>query len=307
MTETPESYVFWTYDLYPYMLGAKVKKFTKFSDKDAAIVEGYGPSTITYFARVDGEAGRNLLAEIKALREERDQVDARIKNEFKARLVGVLARYRVRHPTLAVPMVPDAAEVLRRMTTAETGCREFDFLAAYLAGMDWEVNDPKAPSFRKQMELKDLGDLLRYDDLAVAPYSTSIDAALPGENIVSVSRDGGQWVALHKEQTEANPRVVKGHGKTEALARRVAYLSFAVGNAETGTGVGLSVRPSAVEQAYIDGFRQSLWWTNHVSKNPEFIGLGDDEILVLMRANAELLDESTVRNQLTRALGYPKE
>lgn len=62
---------------------------------------------------------------------------------------------------------------------------------------------------------------------ALPMWTTSIDAALPWENIVSVSRQmDGRWLADHHHQ--AGPNIVNqfsGIGKTEALARRIAALS----------------------------------------------------------------------------------
>jgi hypothetical protein len=64
-------------------------------------------------------------------------------------------------------------------------------------------------------------------DLLGAPhYTTSLDAALPGENIVKVARlphgkEGWMWVALHNPSTGAS---LAGFGFTEALARRGAAL-----------------------------------------------------------------------------------
>lgn len=59
----------------------------------------------------------------------------------------------------------------------------------------------------------------------VERYTTSLDAALPGENIVIMSRedlsDGIRWVVHHEEPAHG---LFRAWGKTEALARRAAAL-----------------------------------------------------------------------------------
>ena len=59
--------------------------------------------------------------------------------------------------------------------------------------------------------------------LRTAPhYTTSLDAKLPGENIVSVTyvRSEGLWTAVHSDDTGEYP----ASAYTEPLARRVAYM-----------------------------------------------------------------------------------
>lgn len=63
-----------------------------------------------------------------------------------------------------------------------------------------------------------------------APYYTnSIDAKLPDEDIISTSEQKQQvgqpviWVAVHRPPTNGKPPIA-GHGRTEAIARRVAAL-----------------------------------------------------------------------------------
>lgn len=57
----------------------------------------------------------------------------------------------------------------------------------------------------------------------VPHYTTSLDAKLPGENIVSSYHDIGGWTAWHVSP-EANAKQVMGRGHTEVLARRIASL-----------------------------------------------------------------------------------
>lgn len=57
---------------------------------------------------------------------------------------------------------------------------------------------------------------------AVTPhYTTSIDAKLPGENIVAVNKYENDWAAVHQAE---DGNLYNGRGKTEALARRIASL-----------------------------------------------------------------------------------
>ena len=57
----------------------------------------------------------------------------------------------------------------------------------------------------------------------VPNFSTSVDAAIPGENIVSVQLEesSGRWIAVNRGQ---DGRLYIGSGNTEPLARRVAAL-----------------------------------------------------------------------------------
>jgi hypothetical protein len=52
-------------------------------------------------------------------------------------------------------------------------------------------------------------------------YTTSIDAALPGENIVVMTKHENYWAAFHQARDGG---LYSGKGKTEAIARRVARL-----------------------------------------------------------------------------------
>jgi hypothetical protein len=52
-------------------------------------------------------------------------------------------------------------------------------------------------------------------------YTESLDAQLPGENIVLSRKKGDRWYATHASGTQ-------GEAKTEANARRIATLRFLV-------------------------------------------------------------------------------
>jgi hypothetical protein len=58
------------------------------------------------------------------------------------------------------------------------------------------------------------------------PYTTSLDATLPDENVVEVRRaDGGRWEALHRDVEHPSRRGL-GVAATEPLARRLAVLEL---------------------------------------------------------------------------------
>ena len=54
------------------------------------------------------------------------------------------------------------------------------------------------------------------------PSTTSLDAKLPGENIVEVTLHDGVWAAIHVNPETGLQRT--GIGSTEPLARRIAAL-----------------------------------------------------------------------------------
>jgi hypothetical protein len=59
-------------------------------------------------------------------------------------------------------------------------------------------------------------------DYDAPEYTGSLDAALPDENIVMITRvSDGAWDAIHEQP---DGRQFKGRGRTEALARRIAAL-----------------------------------------------------------------------------------
>ena len=103
--------------------------------------------------------------------------------------------------------------LLSRLENAPEGSRELDLDIHLQAG--------------------DLGDDFDLGDLNTEPnwlphYTTSLDAKLPGENIVQVHAPGwnaaipeGRWQAVHATDVAHG---VYGYGHTEALARRIASL-----------------------------------------------------------------------------------
>lgn len=102
-------------------------------------------------------------------------------------------------------MTPSLPALIERLESAKEGSRELDALIGYAAGLKrWQIEDDKSAF--------------------CAPFSTSLDAALPDEEIEIVSRqrqkigDPPKWCAVDSKGKEA------GYGYSEALARRIAAL-----------------------------------------------------------------------------------
>ena len=110
-------------------------------------------------------------------------------------------------------------DLLTRLTAAPEGSREFDAEIAEAIGIrvvqDGEEFYDWPP---RRTEGEDGGP-----NGFVADYTTSLDAALPGENITNVIYDhiAGVWHAVHFTGSGSNFR---GIAHTEPLARRIAYL-----------------------------------------------------------------------------------
>lgn len=98
--------------------------------------------------------------------------------------------------------------LIERIEAAPEGSRE----------MDAEIARAAYP------DLKQGGDGLWYisgTHVRIEPYTTSIDARLPDENIVETKlKLSGKWIAMHAR----NGVACNGEGHTEALARRAAAL-----------------------------------------------------------------------------------
>lgn len=73
-------------------------------------------------------------------------------------------------------------------------------------------------------------------DEQVPPYTTSLDASVPGENIVGVlfSRKRGRWAAIHRGPDSREEGPV--WAATEALARRAAGLAGIMSQERMGRG-----------------------------------------------------------------------
>ncbi|MFQ5741956.1 MAG: hypothetical protein ACE5HV_00025 [Acidobacteriota bacterium] len=105
-------------------------------------------------------------------------------------------------------------DLIVQLEAAERGSREFDEKITALLGV------------AKQVKLKGSDVLWKWADgtLHCNPpkYTTSLDAALPGENIVSTTKSEHGWAATNLDKhTQAQ---TFGNAHTEALARRIAAL-----------------------------------------------------------------------------------
>ena len=80
-------------------------------------------------------------------------------------------------------------------------------------------------------------------DEQVPPYTTSLDAGVPGENIVGVlfSRKRGRWAAIHRAADGSEEGPV--WASTEALARRAAGLTGVLSQARMGKDQQIQPEP----------------------------------------------------------------
>ncbi|NQU71208.1 MAG: hypothetical protein HQ514_11700 [Rhodospirillales bacterium] len=112
-------------------------------------------------------------------------------------------------------------ELLVSLSDAEEGGLKLDTLVAYaLAGADLRTETLRDVMTEGSFSLDVAGELL---DDRPPPFSRTLDAAIPGENIVlaTYSNKRNQWAAV---QREADGREFMAWAATEPLARRVAAL-----------------------------------------------------------------------------------
>lgn len=112
--------------------------------------------------------------------------------------------------------VIDKPSLLDRLQSASEGSRELDF-EIYAAKENCKVFST-AHNWLWQMKAAD-GRVRIVNAVDIPDYTTSLDAKLPGEDIVHVyERSDGRWAAIQRhgeEWADAN---------TEVLARRCAIL-----------------------------------------------------------------------------------
>lgn len=108
--------------------------------------------------------------------------------------------------------MPDLDTLIARLETAEAGSRELDFEIAIQAKIV-----PDGFTLDDNGEWRDRDGYVRRTWMCPR-FSESLDASIPGEDIVTVVQwNGGPWTAW----TRTGKR---GIGHTEALARRIAAL-----------------------------------------------------------------------------------
>lgn len=117
---------------------------------------------------------------------------------------------------------PEFVETLiRTIETAEEGGRRLDSVVSYLLGEgDADTETIIDLIVEEGYPLEVSSELL---DADVPPFSTSLDAKLPGENVVLImyASRKDQWVAIHRS-SDGNNSVA--WARTECLARRAAAL-----------------------------------------------------------------------------------
>jgi len=78
-----ELYAFWPYDLFPYYLGGRVVKMSG----ESVEIKGYGPGYLFKPPRlVEGKAGRKILADLQALKDEHRKALNVVATEFRSKL-----------------------------------------------------------------------------------------------------------------------------------------------------------------------------------------------------------------------------
>lgn len=112
-------------------------------------------------------------------------------------------------------------DLLESLTTADEGGLKLDTLMAYaVANADLRTETLRDVMTEGSFSVEVAGELL---DGRPPPFTHTLDAALPGENIVlaTYSDKRGQWAAVHRE---SDGREYMSWAATEALARRAAAL-----------------------------------------------------------------------------------
>ncbi len=111
--------------------------------------------------------------------------------------------------------------LIRTIETAEEGGRRLDSVVAYLLGEGDADTDAIIDLIVEEgYPLEVSSEVL---DADVLPYSTSLDAKLPGENVVLTmyASRKGQWLAIHRS---SDGKDSVAWARTECLARRAAAL-----------------------------------------------------------------------------------
>lgn len=144
--------------------------------------------------------------------------------------------------------------LIRTIETAEEGGQRLDSVVAYLLGEgDADTDEIIDLIVQEGYPLEVSGELV---DADVSPFSTSLDAKLPGENIVLTmfASRKNQWMAIHRS-SDGNDSVA--WARTECLARRAAALKGKWAQtkvlAEIARGVAGEDDPEGSDQEDPDG------------------------------------------------------
>ncbi len=135
-------------------------------------------------------------------------------------------------------------KLLESLGSAEAGGRELDIVIHYLLGAQAEDAGGEAGQMIELLVEEGypwevVSELL---DAELPPYTTALDAALPGENIILAlhSPRRGRWAAVHK--TPGGEQVLVW-AASECLARRRAALK-SLGAKLPARATGASMRPA---------------------------------------------------------------
>ena len=112
-------------------------------------------------------------------------------------------------------------KLILSLTNARRGQRELDIVVSFVLGDTTSEAGKMIELFVEEGYPWDVISELLDDDLPA--YTTSLDAAAPGENIVlaAYSKKRRQWVAVHRAD---NGEQISAWAATECLARRLAGL-----------------------------------------------------------------------------------
>ncbi len=117
-------------------------------------------------------------------------------------------------------------KLLLSLANARRGKRELDIVVSFILGDTASEAGKMIELFVEEGYPWDVISELLDEDLPA--YTTSLDAALPGENVVlsAYSKRRRQWVAVHRAGTGEQ---VSAWAATECLARRLAGLQACKG------------------------------------------------------------------------------
>lgn len=118
-------------------------------------------------------------------------------------------------------------DVLRRLEKAARGDDELDLALHLATGRSGELNDISLRLLAEGLAASALRDIFSYQ---VPPYTQTLDAGLPDENVVATVyvEERGKWAAVHRA-TQGTDFVA--WGATEPLARRAAAFKALVEDA----------------------------------------------------------------------------
>jgi hypothetical protein len=140
--------------------------------------------------------------------------------------------------------------VVEALCEAEEGGRELDGRIALALGGTRSESDKLLNLFLEEdYDWRTVSALL---DAQVPDYTTSLDAAVPGETIVGVlfSERRGRWAAVHRAPDGVNGEPI--WTANEALARRAAGLAGLLREARSDAGARAEPKSGPADAAGLD-------------------------------------------------------